>query len=188
MTISSESKPAPAEHTEDGFTTCIIDGDAQVAIPPQSKKFYCSGVMNQFAKAERKTGSAGMLQRRRLIAGYPFIFLGITLAALAIGILGFFTAGKSNLRARESAVFEIADLRIVVTVGIQSAVSKDAASTQDHGQMAGRAILDASVTPFATTGTATESFNSVTGVVNGTLSVASVASTISEAGASTASS
>lgn len=81
---------------------------------------------------------------------------------------------------------KIADWLCVVAVGIQSAISQDGAPTT--AQVAGRAILETSVTPFATTGTATDSSSSVTSVVNGTISVTSAASAVSDAGVSTANS
>lgn len=104
MTTSCESKPASAGHADDGFTTCVANGDPHVvAIPAQSDKSY-SGDSDHLTKTEPKTGLAGVLGRRGSGAGHGLVFLAITLFCLVIGMVGFLTTGKFNLRFGELGV------------------------------------------------------------------------------------
>ncbi len=99
MTVSPESKQAPAEPSGDGYITCNIGNEMHVVAISQEEKTCFAGVLNRVNQTDNpKTGIAGMLQRRGFNVGHGLVFLSITLVCLVLGMVGFFMSGKFKLR------------------------------------------------------------------------------------------
>jgi hypothetical protein len=97
MTTPTKTNPA-----DDGFYACNLGDKLHVAaMSPVSEKTCSDGGINHVKEGDAsKSGMTGIVQRRGLDNGRGLTFVAIILVCLVIGMLGFFTTGKSIQASR----------------------------------------------------------------------------------------